>query len=707
MAATNSTYSVKVWDTEDGLPQSAVLALTQTRDGYLWVGTLDGLARFDGTRFTTFNEANTPELTSSRIVKLFEDSRGELWIGTESAGVFVVQNGKIKSVDIGRGTSEGRLMAICEDAKGAIWFYTANGQLCRYQDNRGDVWNAGSAFPSRCRALAIEGNLLWVGNDWSLSALGPVPAGSSVGLPVAQELRFQRLDFLLASRRGGAWRLADGRLEKWNASRKERDLGAYPWTNSVPVVAACEDLEGNLVVGTYGDGVYWFDAEGHFTHLLNELSHGSILSLTVDREGCLWIGTNGGGLNRVKRQVFRVLPSSTNSTVQSVCEDAQGGLWIGYNGERVDHLTLNGLQQFTNFQDKATGPPKYYVKSLFMDCDQQLWAGTHVGGLLQFQAGRFQPAPGWQRLSTVSTNLSNSQLSTLNSQLFQDVSALYQDRSHRLWVGTQAGLAMRDEDGWQLQTNALLTNAVRAIAEDRAGNLWVGTEGSGLARLHAGQVSRFGKTEGLPSDNISALYVDNDDILWVGTSSGLARLQAGKCTSYAGQGGLVTRSIGYLLEDGQGCLWIGSNGGLLRVRKQDLNDFAAGRLNAVTVRSFGKADGLPTRECTQGSQPAACRTRDGRLWFPTIKGLVSINPTQLQPNTNPPPVIIESVLVDGHAQGATNALRPAPPQTVTVRPGKQTLEINFTSLNLSAPEEVRFQYRLEGLENDWIPSTAR
>ena len=157
-----------------------------------------------------------------------------------------------------------------------------------------------------------------------------------------------RLKFLLASKRGGYWRLGDGVIQKWKGDHLERDFGPYPWTNTLPIVAACEDLDGNLVVGTYGDGVYWFDAEGKATRISKEegLSHNSVLSVTVDREGCLWVGTNGGGLNRVRRKLFDVLERTRGSVVQSVCEDGKGGLWIGYTGNRVDHYTGSGTQRF-------------------------------------------------------------------------------------------------------------------------------------------------------------------------------------------------------------------------------------------------------------------------------------------------------------------------------------------------------------------------
>ena len=180
----------------------------------------------------------------------------------------------------------------------------------------------GSGAPSTCRALiAEESGRLWVGTDTNLVALNPDSGGHRTKVsPI-------RLNFLLASKRGGYWRLANGRIQKCNGDRVERDWGPYPWTNTLPIVAACEDRDGNLVVGTYGDGVYWFDAEGKATRISKEegLSHNSVLSLTVDREGCLWVGTNGGGLNRVRRKLFDVLERSRGSVVQSVCEDGRGG----------------------------------------------------------------------------------------------------------------------------------------------------------------------------------------------------------------------------------------------------------------------------------------------------------------------------------------------------------------------------------------------
>jgi ligand-binding sensor domain-containing protein/signal transduction histidine kinase len=674
-------YSIDVWETDNGLPQNSVIAMTQTRDGYLWVGTLNGLARFDGIRFTVFDENNTPGLNSSRIVKLFEDSQTNFWIGTETAGTVLVKDGRlINPPELALGGAERRLAAVCEDSEGAVWLYNRNGELYRYWNGRFAPVFMGQFGPSNCRAVIAEsGGPVWVGTDQRQSAIG---TGRS-------ELRADRLDFLLASRRGGYWRLANGVVQKWTTREKtnllERDFGSYRWTNA-PVSAACEDREGNLLVGTLGAGVFWFDSEGKATCLsTNEgLSHNLVLSLHVDREGTLWVGTDGGGLNRVKQQVFDVLEETRGLTVQSSCEGGQGELWIGFNtiGPNASGAGLwkeGVLQRFGSDQ----GLMNSSVRAVFADRFRRVWAGT-LGGLFQWQDGHFQRVTGGRAIHAA-------------------VWAIHEDRRGRLWLGTQGGLVRWDEGGEKVFTtrDGLSSDSIRAIADDAEGNLWVGMEGGGLNRMRDGQFTSYHKQDGLPSEKVTSLYPDDEGVLWIGTSSGLARLRGDKWTRYTTREGLVSNSVGYIMEDGQGNLWIGSNAGLMRAPKKALNDFANGMTTFIPCRAYGKRDGLPIAECTSGSQPGACHARDGTLWFPTIKGLVSVNPARLNPNTNPPPVVIESVLIDGQSINAAS-VRAVWPQAVTVPASKERVEIHYTSLNLGAPDLARFQYRLEGHETDWI-----
>ena len=687
-------FTVAQWRSDTISPQNAVITavitIAQTRDGYLWLGTIDGLLRFDGVRFTTFNESNTPGLKSGSVVKLFEDSHGNLWIGTDTGEILRVKDGEVEQIQVGRGTREGRLASICEDRSGNVWLYTADGFLGQFQAGRLNSWQVTANYQSSRRSMIADSSgTLWIGTDFVLHRLRPNPLTSSNDVPTIaySSAPVNELDFLLASSSGGYWRFVNGRIQKWEEDHLIEGFDwPYPWNaRTTPLRAACEDQDGNLVVGTGGEGIFWFDAHGKFEHLTNEkagdttaLSSDTILSLCRDRQGDIWVGTDGQGVNRVRRKAFEVLEASRGFTVQSLCGDGQDGLWIGYFGEQIDHWTHGKIEPFRREQ----GLRYLGVKSVFLDRDQTLWVGTQLGGLLRYENGRFANAPG------PAAQAGN-----------YEISCLYQDHQGRLWAGTQAGLAQYVGGQWVYETNELWGTVVREVLEDRAGNLWFGTQGAGLLELPS-QQSRFQRATGLPSDNISCLYQDREGALWAGTALGLAGLSQGKWISFAGHMTAGGGKLGYLIDDDQGNLWMGSSVGLLRVSKADLHAFSLGKLESVPVRSYGQPDGLPTRVCSQGSQPAACQGPAGKLWFPTISGAVSVDPKQLVRNTNPPPVIIESVLVDGQAVGP-HTLRAPLVRSVELPAKKESLEIYYTSINLPAPELGQFKYRLTPHEKDW------
>ncbi|MCW5554086.1 MAG: ATP-binding protein [Verrucomicrobiae bacterium] len=674
-----AAFVVDYWGKDEGLPGGAVIAMIQTSDGYLWLGTQYGLVRFDGIRFDVYDESALPGLNSSAIACLFEDSRGNLCVGTENAGVVLIKpGGQVHPLKIWADTPRGKLVSATETADGAVWLYTSDGQLCRYREDRGDVWAVGANVWSNTRlVLADDTGALQIGTDTELRVVPSVTSMEPPNLPPPDILPI-KVDFLLNSQHGGHWRLAGGRVEKWRGKVLERDLGAYPWTNT-PVATACEDSQGNLIVGTRGSGVYWYNNENQ-AQRVSGLSHNTVLSLCLDREGSLWVGTDGRGLNRVKRTAFELIEDTRNVNVKTVCDDGEGGLLLGTHGGGVRHWK-DGVQRQLGMEQGLT---RLYLGSVFRDRDQRVWTGVFEIGLLQLQDGRFQQPPGMGARGWT-------------------VSAIFQDRAGQLWVGTQTGLWRWDGQSWKGYTlrQGLSSEVVRAIAEDAEGNLWVGTEGGGLNRLREEQIVVFGKGEpGLPSHNVSSLLVDVEGVLWIGTGGGLARFHTNSWAHYTRSSGLASHSIAYLIEDDQGFLWMGSNAGLMRASKQSLNDFARGATNLISVRTYKVADGLPDNECTPGAQPAACRTEDGRLWFPTIKGVVSVEPSRLKPNPLAPTVVLESVLADGQ-QCNTNGFRGKPLQAVTIPAGKEVIEIHYTSLNLAAADRARFKYRMEGHEAAW------
>ncbi|MEP6663116.1 MAG: two-component regulator propeller domain-containing protein, partial [Verrucomicrobiota bacterium] len=679
-ASPEPKYSVDVWGTEEGLPQNSVISMIQTRDGYLWFGTLNGFVRFDGERFTLFDESNTPGLNSSRIVKLFEDSQKNLWIGTETAGAAQIKNGRVTSLDLGRGRREGMLVSICEDSLGAVWLYTRDGELARSQSNRVDVWHTGG----RARAIVAEkSGMLWVGTEQSLFSMDAKKVQGAQPLPQKEFVGVGKLEFLLASQNGGHWRLVDGKVQKWVEGTLEKNW-PFAWAANTPVTTACEDADGNLIVGTLGEGVFWFNADGKATRLstVEGLSYDSVLSLHFDNEGSLWVGLDGGGLNRVKRQLFTALKESVGLTVQSVAENAQGGLWFSSDKRGIDFWKEGTLKNFPSIFGSMN---RYNVRPLLIDNHQKIWAGTFGVGLFVLENNVFQRPPSAEMVP-------------------REISALHQDRAGQIWLGTQGGLALLETNRWKIFTtkDGLSSNLIRAIADDSEGNLWIGTERGGLNCWRDGKFTSFRQTDGFPSDNISSLYVDAQNVLWIGTSgSGLVRFRAGQWTHYTKNNGLISNGLGYIVEDNLDCLWIGSAAGLMRIPKKDLNIFADGKTDFVPCRVFGKRDGLPASECTLDSQPAACRTREGVLWFPTIAGLASLNPQDFHPNSNPPPVTIESVLIENQEQN-TNGVHGKMLQAIVVPAGKEHVDIQYTGLSFTAPERIRFKYRLEGHETDWV-----
>jgi ligand-binding sensor domain-containing protein len=336
VAEPNAPFIVDSWSAESGLPGSEVISIIQTREGYLWLGTLHGLVRFDGIKFVVFNENNTPGLTSDRIVYLYEDHQTNLWVGNESSGLSLIHDGKVKSFDLGHAGQEGKLTSVCEDSTGTAWFYTADSHLARYQNGRMQSLSFNFPTPPICRMIAVEkSGELWVADVSGMFSIRP-ESFDPRAIVIGESVRAERLDFILASQGGGIWRLMNGRVQKWKSGGLEKDFGAYPWGNSV-VKAACEDQNGNLIVGTLGAGIFWYDANGQCQNISTNqgLSSVYVLSLCLDHEGNLWVGTDGNGLNRIKRKTFDTPGQLHPWDAQSLSADNQGGLWTAFNAHGV------------------------------------------------------------------------------------------------------------------------------------------------------------------------------------------------------------------------------------------------------------------------------------------------------------------------------------------------------------------------------------
>jgi signal transduction histidine kinase/ligand-binding sensor domain-containing protein len=672
-------YFTRTWQVEQGLPQNKVTAVVQTHDGYLWVGTYNGLARFDGVRFTVFNDNNTPELHSRRITSLFEAADHTLWIGTESGDVAQYIGGHFANVPLHANWSGGKIYAISSDDAGDVWVMNETGELLRVRDAQVLTPLAGRTANVVALTRSANGQL-WVNREGRVSLLNQGRL-QPVGFGAATPETYPYIQGIAASRDGGLWVACDRKIRKWKDGKWVADLGVAPWGWDV-IPDFAETSAGVLAGGTSGEGLWLFFADQTNTPAwqlahTNGLPSDWVISLWEDHEKNLWCGT-GAGLAVIRPSNLETIspPDEWKSRpVLSVLPTPDGALWVGTEGAGLYRLQNGGWTNF--YSDQGIRNP--YVWSLAVDGKGKIWAGTWGGGVFVQRDDSFKFAPGLEKFLLPAPAL-----------LFA---------GNDLWIGTPAG-AQRYRDG-KLEAFTEIAGQpfgdVRAMAREKSGALWFGTAGSGILCLRDGSFRRFKKSDGLSSDFIECLHFAADGALWIGTfGGGLNRFKDGKFSVVNYAQGLPNGVIGHIESDGRGFFWLSSYGGILRASEQDLNRCADGALAGMTFMSYGVNDGLPTLECSEGLQSGGGKTADGRLWFPTAKGLVAVNPAGVRVNFLPPPVKIEAMRVDDKMFADSDAAGP-----LKIPPGRHRIEFEYTGLSFVAPEKVRFKCRLDRFETQW------
>jgi ligand-binding sensor domain-containing protein/signal transduction histidine kinase len=682
-----ANYQVDGWQTDEGLPQGTVTSIAQTGDGYLWLGTQNGLVRFDGVSFKFFNENNVPALKNNRIVQLFVDRLDRLWIGAEQGNLVCFQDGRFTAYEMpGKGTAFNYARAFCDDTNGGLWVVSCEWQLIHLDNGRFEVPSANWKLKGiRPDAVASDrAGRVWVGTEKELAVRQDKNFRNVYDQ--TNEENFQ-VEFLARSRTGGIWVAGNRQLRKFESGHWVKNLGAYAWTNS-PVYGLYEDSQNRLWVATLGDGLFRYDPDGTILHLTTKdgLANDFVRCVTEDHEGNIWAGMEGGGLCRLKPAIFQTLGARqglSSDQVMSMGEASDGSFWIGMNGAGLDHLSDGRITHYGPEQGLLNG----HVWSVVQDRQGTLWLGTW-DGLFKYEHDHF-------------TGLSDG------TTIGWEVLAIYEDPQDNLWLGQQAFGAVTKLHGNE-RTPVMIPGAsssldVRVMVQDRAGRFWIGTENEGLYCLQNGSCVHFGRQNGLASESVWSLRADDNGTLWIGTcGGGLSRWQNGKITTWTTKNGLVNDVICQILEDHEGNLWLGSYGGVFRVNRHTL-DASADDGGLIECDGFDKSDGLPSVECVGGFQPSGYRSLDGRLWFPTVKGFAIINPEKVAHNPLAPPVVIESLIVDKSTlwpeAGSMNAGDLTGP--VKIPPGAQRLKFQFTALSLTAPKKVRFKYKLEGIENHW------
>ncbi|HEY9153661.1 MAG TPA: two-component regulator propeller domain-containing protein [Opitutaceae bacterium] len=671
---------MQVWQTDDGLPNNAITSVVQTRDGYMWVGTFDGLARFDGQRFQVFNPTNTPALDDLRAVSLFEDTGGTLWIGHETGAVTRYRDGHFEST-ASAATRLSDTVAIGSDEAGQIWALRGNGSADAIDADKraGSLIEPGTP-PTIMWTRNARGQI-WVVENGKVARLID---GKWVPLRLNHAEISDYVGAAAASADGGVWLFRENHIRKYSDEHVVEDRGTM-LPGMEYVCCSLELSDGTLAVGTVEAGLYLVFKDGSSVHLdrASGLPQNWVRCLYQDREGNVWFGSGSSGLVSIHPTAFSKLTPADQwggRTVLAVAAGRDGGLWIGTEGAGLYHYRNGSWKQYT-VNDGLVNP---FIWAVAEDKAGQVWAGNWIGGPYRLKDEKFSRMEGMDTASGT-------------------VTSLYPDEGGALLIGSRDGVIeyKGSASEWILKGYNGRTANVVAVLRDEQGAVWIGLAHDGVVRIERGKITALTKAEGLPSNSIECLYSEKD-ALWIGTSDGgLACLKDHRFTTISAAHGLADNAVHHIADDGLGFLWVTTQRGIQRLAKAELNQYVEGKIPAVTGHLYSKDDGVPTGEYSAGLQAAGCKSRDGRLWFTSSKGLFAVDPTRIQTNTIIPPIVLDSLLVDGKI---------APFHSATVAkdipPDHERLEFRFTALSFTSPNKVRFKYRLEGIDKDWIETGA-
>ena len=648
------------WTADSGLPQNSVRGIVQTPDGYIWVATLNGVARFDGVQFRVFDKSNTPGMSSNRFSAMTEGLPGDLWLVGEDGNVIRYHENKFRTLGLEHGIRPGSVSGITSDKHGNVWV-NSDGGFYRWTEP-GDRFEK-QRFGDKG---VLARTLRWVGTGfWGLQGdtLLCFVHGQFETLPLPKWMLREKIKAVAVGADDVVWvATADGGL----ARGIKGNLAMISGT-TVMQMQATDKAKWTVSIDHNVDRTVSFPSGGAEKGIRYNV-------IALDKEGNIWVGSEGQGLFRIQKQFISVYSRAqglASSNIYPVLKSKNGDMWIGswpaalsriHNGEVTNYTRKDGLQ----------GLPS----SLAEDYLGNLWVGTQ-GQVRVFSKGRFVVPPN------------------LPKEGMPSVQAIYGSVDGSMMLGTAKGIYILHGKDFQLLTarDGLATDDVRVIIGGRDGSVWMGGYG-GLTQMQGSRFKRWTEKDGLPSNNVRSIYEDAAGNLWIGTyDGGLGLLRDGKWSTFNKDRGLFDNGAFQVLEDAHDNLWISSNRGIYRVNKKQLLAVSERRSKRIESIGYGRSDGMLSVECNGGLWPAGAKDNRGFLWFPTQDGVAVVNPNALTLSPQGPKAVIESVIVDHVATGSVDEVR--------MLPGQSSLEIQYTALSFTKPEQIHFQYKLDGVDEDW------
>ena len=677
-------YAHNAWSLKDGTLPGSVFAFAQTSGGELWIGTEMGLLRFDGLHFVPWTAPAGQPLAGKYISALAAAPDGSLWIGTRE-GLSHWKDDKVENYPTSKGPAGPGVATIAIDRNGAVWAGTAgfqSGELCRVVDKTLRCYGRADGLPGNGVLSLHEGRSgeLWVGGVDGLYRRGrgapqvdKVPQPSAMIYSIAEDLNGQI--WAAAAGEDRILHLQDGRFVFYPI----RHALSPPALPKIRAFTLLRDRDGGLWIGTDGQGLLHLN-EGRidrYSHA-DGLSSDSVRSLFEDREGNVWAGTSGG-LDR-----FRDFPVTTLSTREGLSHDAVGSLFASKDGD-IWAGTTSGLDRIQGTKVSVYGPkdglPANSIQSVFEDSSGRLWVSSG-SALSYFEQRRFHALPDELGL----------------------VAAVAEDRNHDVWFSAPArGLVRvrgRNVDK-VVPGRELGDRQVRSLESDfESGGLWLGFIQGGIAQYGEGRLTRsYTTSDGLGRGAVGDLLMARDGTLWAATEGGLSRLRDGRIATLTMANNLPCEQIHSIVMDDLGALWLNTACGLIRITAEELAAWSAHPKRKVRNRLYDAGDGMRVRPTPGGYFRRAAKSKDGRLWFAVLDGVAVIDPRRIPENGVPPPVRIDRIIAD-HVVYAIHSHLALPPLS-------KDLQIDYTAFSFAAPEKVRFRYRLEGFETEWKDAGAR